>query len=93
MLTRIPHDDPAQPHRPSRAEIEEYREEERMEIKKLQFGDRTVADCLARLKDPKVLEGAKECLAAGRATWCMPVQLRTFDEATIRVAVGMVENG
>ena len=90
MLTRIPDDDPAQSWRPSRAEIEEYREEERRTIMKLQFGNRTVADCIDRLKDPKVLAGAKECLEAGRATWCMPVQLRTFDEETIRAAVGMV---
>lgn len=91
MLTRIPHDDPAQERRPSRAEIEEYRDEDRQELMKLQFGNRTVADCVDRLKDPKVLAGAKECLAAGRATWCMPVQLRAFDEETIRAAVGMVE--
>lgn len=35
MLTRIPPDDPAQDRRPTRREIEQYREEERMEIEKL----------------------------------------------------------
>jgi hypothetical protein len=34
-IDRIPADDPAQPWRPSRAEIQEYREKERMEIEKL----------------------------------------------------------
>jgi hypothetical protein len=34
MLTRVEPDDPAQSWRPSRAEIEEYRNEERMEIER-----------------------------------------------------------
>jgi len=35
MLTRVDPDDPAQPRRPSRAEIEEYREEERRTLMQL----------------------------------------------------------
>lgn len=54
------------------------------------FGSRTVADCIGKLQDPKVLAGAKECLEAGRHTWCMPVQLRKFDEGTIREAMRLM---
>jgi hypothetical protein len=35
MLTRVEPDDPAQPPRPSRYEVEAYRNEERMEIERL----------------------------------------------------------
>jgi hypothetical protein len=93
MLTRVEPDDPAQPWRPSRAEIEEYREEERRTMAKLKFGDPDITDCVKLLQNPDLLAKVKENLEANRATWCMPVQFRHFDEETIRAAVGRVERG
>ena len=51
------------------------------------FGDRSLLDCLAKLQDPKVLAAAQRGLAENQPGWCMPVQLRSFDEQTIRAAV------
>jgi hypothetical protein len=55
------------------------------------FGDRALLDCLEKLKDPKVFAAARKGLAENQPDWCMPVQLRAFDEATIRAAVARVE--
>jgi hypothetical protein len=55
------------------------------------FGDRALLDCLAKLQDPKVLAAARKGLEENQPGWCMPVQLRQFDEATIRAAVARVE--
>jgi hypothetical protein len=91
MLTRIPADDPAQPWRPSKADRQEYRQEEQRIMAKLKFGDPGITDCVKLLQNPELLAKVKENLEANRATWCMPVQFRHFDEETIREAVGMVE--
>ena len=54
------------------------------------FGDRSLLDCLERLKDPKVLAAARAGLAENQPAWCRPIQLRNFDEQTIRAAVARV---
>lgn len=55
------------------------------------FGDRALLDCLEKLQDPKVLAAARKGLEENQPAWCRPIQLRNFDEATIRAAVARVE--
>jgi hypothetical protein len=55
------------------------------------FGDTPLKACLEKLKDPKVLAAARKGLEENQPGWCMPVQLRSFDEQTIRAAVARVE--